>query len=57
MHRSVATSDIIFMTIVEGVNIGGWVFLWEAISTFAFRKRDVRNRKRHYERFGRARYA
>jgi hypothetical protein len=49
--NSVPSPDIIFTTLVEGINIGGWVFLWEAISTFAFKKRDVRNRKKHYERF------
>jgi hypothetical protein len=49
--RAAATSGIVFTTLVEGVTIGGWVFLWEAISTFAFKKRDVRNRKKHYERF------
>jgi hypothetical protein len=49
--NSVSSPDIVFTTLVEGINIGGWVFLWEAISTFAFKKRDVRNRKKHYERF------
>lgn len=52
--RSITLGDAVFTTLVEGINIGGWVFLWEAISTFAFKKRDVRNRKRHYARFGKA---
>jgi hypothetical protein len=52
--RTLSTNNAVFTTLVEGVNIGGWVFLWEAISTFAFKKRDVRNRKKHYARFTRA---
>jgi len=52
--RLIPTNNAVFKTLVEGVNIGGWVFLWEAISTFAFKKRDVRNKKKHYERFTRA---
>jgi len=49
--RTVTTDDIVFRTLVEGINIGGWVFLWEAISTFMFRKRDTKNKNKHYKRF------
>jgi hypothetical protein len=52
--RIVPTNNAVFTTLVEGVNIGGCVFLWADISTFAFRKRDVRNKKKHYERVTRA---
>ena len=52
--RTAATSGTVFTILVEAITIGGWVFLWEAISTFAFKKRDVRRRKQHYERFTRA---
>ena len=48
------TNNAVFTTLVEGINIGGWGFLWEAISTFAFKKRDVRTKKKNYERFTRA---
>jgi len=51
---TLATQDIIITTAVEGITIGGWVFLWEAISTFAFRKRDTKNKRKHYQRFIRA---
>jgi len=52
--RSVATDAVVFRTLVEGINIGGWVFLWEAISTFAFRKRETRSKNKHYKRFSSA---
>jgi hypothetical protein len=46
--------SIVFSTLVEGVSIGGWVFLWEAISSFVFKNRDIRERYRHYMRFSHA---
>lgn len=52
--RTIMTGDVVFRTLVEGVNIGGWVFLWEAISTFVFRKKEKRNKKKHYKRFSNA---
>ena len=48
---TIATQNIIITTAVEGVTIGGWVFLWEAISTFAFRKRETKSKSKHYKRF------
>jgi hypothetical protein len=48
------TDNIVFSTLVEGISIGGWVFLWEAISTFAFKNRDIRDRYKHYKRFSHA---
>ncbi len=47
-------NSVVFSTLVEGISIGGWVFLWEAISTFAFKNRDIRERYRHYKRFSHA---
>ena len=35
----------------EGLMIGGWVFLWEAISSFAFHRRDVLRSLREQQRF------
>jgi hypothetical protein len=49
--RMVGAQDIITSTALEGITIGGWVFLWEAISTFAFKKRDTRSKSKHYKRF------
>jgi hypothetical protein len=48
--RLLLISNIFFSILIEGITIGGWVFLWEAISTFAFRTRDVKNRCRQYKR-------
>ncbi len=36
------------------VAIGGWVFLWEAISSFGFDGREARERYRMYQRFSTA---
>ncbi len=52
--RTVATDDIVFKTLVEGINIGGWVFLWEAISTFVFKKRETKTKNKQYKRFNNA---
>lgn len=40
-----------FDIIKEGLFIGGWVFLWEAISLFFFVSGDMRKQKRQYKRF------
>lgn len=48
------SGNIIFTTLVDGVSIGGWVFLWEAISTFAFRNRDMREKYQQYRRLNMA---
>ena len=42
--------NIFLTTLLGGVSIGGWVFLWEAISTFAFKSRDIREKHRQYKR-------
>ena len=52
--RPVFAENIVLSTLVEGVSIGGWVFLWEAISTFVFKNRDIREKYRQYKRFSAA---
>ncbi len=49
--RPLILDNIVFSTLVEGISIGGWVFLWEAISTFAFKNREIREKYKHYKRF------
>lgn len=49
--RPLFLESIVFSTLVEGISIGGWVFLWEAITSFAFRNRDLREKHGHYKRF------
>ena len=46
--------NTVLTTLVNGVNIVGWVFLWEAISTFAFTSREPREKFRHYNRLSKA---
>jgi hypothetical protein len=48
--RTVTPDGLLFVVTVEGLNIGGWVFLWEAISTFAFKNRDVKSKYQQYRR-------
>jgi hypothetical protein len=47
---SVFPVGIFFKTIVEGLSIGGWVFLWEAIVLAFFKSRKIRIRRRRYRR-------
>jgi len=49
--RTSFTEGTVLTTLFEGVNIVGWVFLWEAVSTLLFKNRDVRQRFGHYRRF------
>jgi hypothetical protein len=35
----------------EGLFIGGWVFLWEALATIAFKKKDLKKNRGQYVRF------
>jgi hypothetical protein len=51
---SVISSNPLLSTVFEVVAIGGWVFLWEAISTFAFHGRLVLERFKMYQRFSTA---
>lgn len=48
------SSNPLLATLFDVVAIGGWVFLWEAISTFAFQGREALDRYRTYQRFSTA---
>jgi hypothetical protein len=52
--RTVLPNGLLFVITVEGLNIGGWVFLWEAISTFIFKNRDAKNKYLQYPRLSHA---
>ena len=45
------SSNPLLVTLFDVVAIGGWVFLWKAISAFAFEGRESRDRYRMYQRF------
>jgi hypothetical protein len=47
-------SDIFFETIIEGLSIGGWVFLWEAIVLAVFKSRKLRVKSKRYRRLAEA---
>ncbi|MBD2053678.1 hypothetical protein [Leptolyngbya sp. FACHB-60] len=42
--------NVFTAVLTEGLFIGGWVFLWEAVSLFFFSNRDLYNRYRTYRR-------
>lgn len=46
--------NTLLTTLVDGIGIGGWVFLWEAISTLAFTSREAQDNLKQYERFNTA---
>lgn len=48
------STNPLLVTLFDVVAIGGWVFLWEAISSYAFEGRDTRDRYRMYQRFSTA---
>ncbi len=49
--NQVETENLLVKTAVEGLFIGGWVFLWNAIETVFFDARDIRFRYKFLERF------
>ncbi len=53
-YLAAVSTNTLLVTLFDVVAIGGWVFLWEAISTFAFQGRDARDRYRMYQRFSTA---
>lgn len=49
--NSISGNNIIMGTVQQGFNVGGWVFLWEAISMLFFRRRKVLAEINKYQRF------
>lgn len=45
-----AEAYAVTIVLTEGLFIGGWVFLWEAVSLFFFSNRDIYHRYRTYTR-------
>lgn len=45
-----AKNEIVYVTLSQGINIGGWVFLWEAISFVFFKRRKIVYDIKTYER-------
>jgi hypothetical protein len=42
---------VFYKIMFEGLNIGGWVFLWEAISLFFFKRSKISGKIKEYNRF------
>ncbi|MFX1514444.1 MAG: hypothetical protein ACFFCQ_17865 [Promethearchaeota archaeon] len=45
------SNNLFLLTLLEGLFVGGWVFLWQAISSFAFQNRDIKHKYKEYQRF------
>jgi hypothetical protein len=43
--------NVVTTTFIEGLSIGGWVFLWEAFSLFFFSRQEIHNRLKSNRRF------
>ncbi len=41
---------VLWSTLIEGFFVGGWVFAWTAISTFAFERRNMKRKTANLER-------
>ncbi|WP_126147985.1 hypothetical protein [Synechococcus elongatus] len=54
LFRDRLGETILISTLVEGVVVSGWVFLWEAVSLIIFKKRELRHRYRSYQRLQQA---
>lgn len=43
--------SILFSLMLDGLFIGGWVFLWEAATLFFFKNSELRDKKKRYLRY------
>ena len=46
-----AGNQLLYSLFMEGIFIGGWVFLWEAFSQFFFASHEIRKKRKYYQRF------
>lgn len=49
--EGILIKNIFTNTILQGLNIGGWVLLWESISFLFFNKGDINDKIREYRRY------
>ncbi|AOY75994.1 hypothetical protein [Clostridium formicaceticum] len=54
MLESTLSAHPISTTLLEGFYVGGWVFAWEAISSFSFHRGGITRKIKEYQRFLRA---
>ncbi len=52
--ETVQPQSLLLMVLHQGLYVGGWVFLWEAIHQFTFQQATLRRTVSDYERFLRA---
>lgn len=43
--------SLLISLLMEGLFVGGWIFLWEAFSIFFFGSRELKNKKKRYFRY------
>lgn len=54
LFQLVTTESFILTLATEGISIGGWVFIWEAVAEVAFKARDLRKEMRRIQRSAQA---
>lgn len=47
-------NNVVLSTLQQGLTVGGWVFLWEAISFFFFKRSETTDKITRYERLANA---
>jgi len=51
LSKEKVAENVFTTTLIEGLSIGGWVFLWEAFSLFFFSRQEVYARLKSTKRF------
>lgn len=51
ISRQHTSPSLLTTILLEGLSIGGWVFLWEAFSMFFFTGQEISNQLKRYMRF------
>ncbi len=54
LGNRISENDLLSYLLTQTVIVGGWVFLWEAISLLTFERVKIYRRMRNYNRFRRA---
>jgi len=57
LMRGTNIETLLFKVLIEGITIGGWVFMWESISALFFRKVEFHKKILEYKRLNNAEIA
>ncbi len=51
LYENPSNGAVFFQVLIAGLSIGGWVFIWEALSTIGFKNRALYRTIREWRRF------